>query len=138
MSFCHNPSAPNHVHPLRSQLCRDAPAFQIEECSIVETSVCVLCIIRSQFCPSAVEKQIRGATHGLLLRVGGPHPGSRCVKKVANLVLENNVPGFVSLFRRRLKSDDVQSVNDTRNVTQDGQQDVDEEISIAASLKEDT
>lgn len=32
----------------------------------------------------------------------------------------------------------VQRVNDTRNVTQDGQQDVDEEISIASSLEEDT
>lgn len=33
---------------------------------------------------------------------------------------------------------DVQRVDDTRNVTQDRQQDVDEEISIAAALEEDT
>jgi len=32
----------------------------------------------------------------------------------------------------------VQSVDDSRNVTKDGQQDVDEEISIAAALEEDT
>lgn len=30
--------------------------------------------------------------------------------------------------------DDVQRVDDTRNVTQDGEQDVDEEISTASSL----
>ena len=39
--------------------------------------------------------------------------------------------------RLKLKND-IQSVNDTRNVTEDGQQDVDEEISIAATLEEDT
>jgi len=33
---------------------------------------------------------------------------------------------------------DVQSVQDTRQVTQDGQQDVDEEIGTAAALQEDT
>ena len=33
---------------------------------------------------------------------------------------------------------DVQSVNDTRNVTEDGQQDVDEEVGVASALKEDT
>ena len=32
----------------------------------------------------------------------------------------------------------VQSVDDTRNVTQDSQQDVDEEVGIAATLEEDT
>jgi hypothetical protein len=32
----------------------------------------------------------------------------------------------------------IQSVNDTGNVTQDGQTDVDEEISAASSLEEDT
>ncbi len=32
----------------------------------------------------------------------------------------------------------LQSMDDTRNVTEDGEQDVDEEISVASSLKEDT
>lgn len=32
----------------------------------------------------------------------------------------------------------IQGVNDTRNVTQDGQQDVDEEVRIASALKENT
>lgn len=32
----------------------------------------------------------------------------------------------------------LQRMDDTRNVTQDGQQDVDEEISIASSLQKDT
>jgi hypothetical protein len=34
--------------------------------------------------------------------------------------------------------DDVQSVDDTREVTQDGEQDVDEEITAASALEEDT
>jgi len=34
--------------------------------------------------------------------------------------------------------DDVQSVDDSGNVTKDGQQDVDEEICAATTLKEDT
>lgn len=34
--------------------------------------------------------------------------------------------------------DDVQSVNDTRNVTQNCQQDVDPEINSTSSLQEDT
>lgn len=33
---------------------------------------------------------------------------------------------------------DVQGVNDSGNVTKDGQQDVDEEVSTAAALEEDT
>lgn len=32
----------------------------------------------------------------------------------------------------------LQSVNDSRNVTQDGQEDVDEEICATSDLKEDT
>lgn len=32
----------------------------------------------------------------------------------------------------------IQSMDDTRDVTQDGQQDVDEEISTASALQEDT
>ena len=32
----------------------------------------------------------------------------------------------------------IQSVDDTRNVTQDGQTDVDEEVSAASSLEEDS
>jgi len=32
----------------------------------------------------------------------------------------------------------IQSVDDTRNVTQNGQQNVDEEVGIATSLKENT
>lgn len=32
----------------------------------------------------------------------------------------------------------IQSVNDSWNVTQDGQQDVDEEVGIASALEEDT
>lgn len=34
--------------------------------------------------------------------------------------------------------DNVQRMDNARNVTQDGQQDVDEEVGIAATLKEDT
>jgi len=34
--------------------------------------------------------------------------------------------------------DDVKGVDDTRNVTKDGQEDVDQEIRIAAALEEDT
>ena len=33
---------------------------------------------------------------------------------------------------------DVQGVDDTRNVTQDGQQDVDAQVGAAATLEEDT
>lgn len=34
--------------------------------------------------------------------------------------------------------EDIQSVDDTGNVTQDGEQDVDAEVSTASSLQEDT
>jgi hypothetical protein len=34
--------------------------------------------------------------------------------------------------------DDVESVDDTGNVAENGQQDVDEEVGVAATLKEDT
>ena len=42
------------------------------------------------------------------------------------------------LRARLVLENDVQGVDDTGNVTQDGQQDVDEEVGIAAALKEDT
>lgn len=41
-------------------------------------------------------------------------------------------------LRRQLGCVYVQCVNDTRNVTQDGQQDVDEEVCAATTLKEDS
>jgi hypothetical protein len=34
--------------------------------------------------------------------------------------------------------ENVQSVNNARNITKDGQEDVDEEISIASAFQEDT
>lgn len=46
--------------------------------------------------------------------------------------------GLLAFVRGILKDNDVQSVDDAGNITKDGQQDVDEEIGIAASLKEDT
>lgn len=46
--------------------------------------------------------------------------------------------GPLAFVQGILKDNDVQSVDDAGNVTKDGQQDVDEEIGIAASLKEDT
>jgi len=43
------------------------------------------------------------------------------------------------VFRgRSILQNDVQGVDDTRNVTQDGKQDVDKEISTASTLEEDT
>jgi hypothetical protein len=39
---------------------------------------------------------------------------------------------------RLILQNDVQSVDDTREVTEDGEQDVDEEVSSAAALEEDT
>jgi len=43
-----------------------------------------------------------------------------------------------SQTRRLVFQNDVQSVDDSGNVPQDGQQDVDEEISTASALEEDT
>jgi len=40
--------------------------------------------------------------------------------------------------QRLVLENNVQSVDDTRNVTQDGQQDIDQEIRSATTLKEDT
>jgi hypothetical protein len=40
--------------------------------------------------------------------------------------------------RRLILQNDVQGVDDTREVTEDGEQDVDEEVGSAATLKEDT
>ena len=54
------------------------------------------------------------------------------------LVLQNDVPAFVSNVGACDGGYDVQSVDDTWDVTQDRQQDVDEEVGIAASLQEDT
>lgn len=77
----------------------------------------------------------------------------------ASLVLEDDVPGSsVSNSSERVGRPEMaqnvksgysrlvtsrqgknsQSVNDTRDITQDGQQDVDEQVAIAAALKEDT
>lgn len=69
-----------------------------------------------------------------------PHLGNRRVeKKLKALVLENDVPIFqLVLPVGNWTLDDVQGVDDTRNVTQDGQQDVDEKVGIATSFKEDT
>jgi len=39
---------------------------------------------------------------------------------------------------RSILQNDVESMDDTRDVTEDGEQDVDEEISVASSLEEDT
>jgi hypothetical protein len=39
---------------------------------------------------------------------------------------------------RLILEDDVQGVDDTREITKDGEQDVDQEISSAAALQEDT
>jgi len=39
---------------------------------------------------------------------------------------------------RSVLQNDIESMDDTGNVTQNGEQDVDEEISVASSLKEDT
>ena len=41
-------------------------------------------------------------------------------------------------FRRRDSCQDVQSVDYAGNITQDGQQNVDEEVGAAAALKEDS
>lgn len=43
-------------------------------------------------------------------------------------------PSFVALILQ----DDVKSVDDTGNVTQDGEEDVDAEVSTASALQEDT
>jgi len=42
------------------------------------------------------------------------------------------------VFRRLVFQDDIQSVDDSGNVTKDCQEDVDEEISTASALEEDT
>jgi len=43
-----------------------------------------------------------------------------------------------AIVRTLILEDDVESVNDARDITKNRQQDVDEEIGTAASLKEDT
>jgi hypothetical protein len=39
---------------------------------------------------------------------------------------------------KRYEAGDIQGVDDTRDVTQDGEQDVDEQIGTASALEEDT
>lgn len=58
-----------------------------------------------------------------------------------SLVLQDNVPS--DGVSRTYSSDTrtqahVQGVDDTRDVTQNGQTDVDEQVSVASSLQEDT
>jgi len=53
----------------------------------------------------------------------------------------NQKPLQLVLFaggRVLILENDVQGVNDTGNVTQDGQEDVNEEVGIASTLKENT
>ena len=55
------------------------------------------------------------------------------------LVLEDNVPINLLAFDRLLSlRQNIQSMDDTGNITEDGQQNVDEEVGIATSLEEDT
>ena len=56
------------------------------------------------------------------------------------LVLQNDVSGAVVSIDSAACAEhcNLQRMNDTRDVTQNGQQDVDEEVGIAATLKEDT
>lgn len=60
-------------------------------------------------------------------------------------LLDIVMPSRVGDYDRRIAAtirlvlqNNVQSVDDTREVTKDGQQDVDEEVSAAATLEEDT
>ena len=58
----------------------------------------------------------------------------------ARLVLQNDVSGAVVSLDGIACAEHrhLQCMDDTRDVTQNGQKDVDEEVGIAATLKEDT
>lgn len=69
------------------------------------------------------------------------HHVSRAGLSSTILILENDVAAReVSRRsrRRRCRSGDIQGVDDSGNVTKDGQQKVDEEVSTATTLEEDT
>ena len=58
----------------------------------------------------------------------------RCARPDHALILSSGV----AIPMRLVLEDNVQSVEDTGNVTQDSEEDVDEEVSSAAALEEDT
>lgn len=67
---------------------------------------------------------------------GDPARGARlrCAMPDHTLIVSSGV----AMPMRLVLEDDVQSVEDTGNVTQNSEEDVDEEVSSAATLEEDT